>query len=131
MKDIYTERITDINHVHMLKTILVVIKPTLKGQIYIDRFHDNGEGVDRPYDVYKITADKQTYILKKSDDKEIEVYEKFLSDKDLPVPKLEGWICVNNTKWLLIEYIAGADLRMFNKDMAYGCADSPSPIFNL
>lgn len=118
MNGMYTERITDINHVLMLKTILVVIKPTLTGQIYIERFHDNGEGVDRTYNVYKITADNQTYILKKSEDNEIEVYEKLLSGKNLPVPKLEGWICVNNTKWLLIEYIAGADLQMLNKDLA-------------
>jgi hypothetical protein len=115
MNGIYTEIITDINHVLMLKTILVVIKPTITGQVSIERFHDNGEGVDRTYDVYKITADNQTYILKKSDDNEIEVYEKLLSGKDLPVPKLEGWICVNNTKWLLIEYIDGADLLNFTK----------------
>ncbi|WP_066498232.1 phosphotransferase [Abyssisolibacter fermentans] len=130
MKGVYTETITDKNHISMLKTVLGTIKPGLAGQIYIERFHDNGEGVDRTYNVYKITVDKQTYILKKSDDKEIEVYENFLADKNLPVPKLEGWTCVNNIKWILIEYIAGTDLRMFNKDMAYGCADSLSRIFN-
>lgn len=131
MKGLYTESITDINHINMLKTIFAAIKPALAGQIYIERFHDNGEGVDRAYNVYKITADKQTYILKKSDDNEIGVYEKFLADKNLPVPKLEGWTCVNKTKWILIEYIAGVDLRIFNKDMAYGCADSLSRIFNI
>jgi thiamine kinase-like enzyme len=131
MKGVYTKKITDINHINMLKTVLRVIKPALAAQIRIERFHDNGEGVDRAYNVYKIIADKQTYILKKSDDKEVAVYEKFLSDKNLPVPKLEGWTCLNKTKWILIEYIAGSDLRKFNKDMAYGCADSLSQIFNM
>lgn len=130
MKGVYTERITDINHIAKLKTILEAIKSTIKGEIYIDRFHDNGEGVDRTYNVYKITSGNQTYVLKKSDDKEIDIYEKLLEGKHLPVPKMEGWACSNNTKWLLIEYIAGPDLRMFNKDMAYGCADSLSRIFN-
>lgn len=131
MKGVYTERIKDPVHINKLKTVLGEIKPALAGQIDIERFHDNGEGVDRTYNVYKITADEQTYILKKSDDKEIEIYEKFLADKGLPVPKLEGWTCLNGTKWLLIEYIAGEDLRKFNENMAYGCADSVSRIYNM
>jgi len=131
MKGVYTETLTDNNHINMLKTVLEAIKPALTGKIYVERYHDNGEGVDRTYNVYKIIADNQTYILKKSDDKEIEVYQKFLTDKNLPVPKLEGWTCINNTNWILIEHIAGTDLRRFNKDMAYRCADSLSCIFNM
>lgn len=84
----------------MLKNVLEVINPTLQQQIHIERFHDNGESVDRTYNVYKIISDKQTYILKKSDDDEIGVYEKFFGNKNLPVPKLEGWACVNKIKWI-------------------------------
>lgn len=131
MKGVYTERITDIKHINMLKSVLIEIKPTLSGRIHIERFHDNGEGDDYAYNVYKITTSKQRYILKKSEDNEIEIYKKFLVDKNLPVPKLEGWTCLNNTKWILIEYIVGTDLRKFDKDMAYGCADSLSQIFNM
>jgi hypothetical protein len=131
MKGVYTEIITDNDHLNMLKSVLRAIKPILTEQIHIEQFHDNGEGVDRTYNVYKITGDKQTYTLKKSDDYEIGVYEEFLVDKNLPVPKLEGWTCVNNTKWILIEYIAGTDLRKFDKGMAYGCAHSLSRIFNM
>ena len=47
------------------------------------------------------------------------------------LPKLKGWTCVKNTKWLLIEYIVGTDLRVFNEGIAYGCADSLSRIFNM
>lgn len=131
MKGVYTERIKDVNHINMLKSVLESITPTLSKQIDIERFHDNGEGVDRTYNVYKIISDKQKYILKKSDDNEIGVYEKFLGSKNLPVPKLEGWTCVNKIKWILIEYIDGEDLRVFNKEMASGCADSLSRIFNM
>jgi len=48
--------------------------------------------------------------LKKTDKYEVEVYEKFLENKNLPVPKLEGWAYFNNVRWILIEYIAGTDL---------------------
>lgn len=131
MKGIYTVAITDSNHTNMLKSVLQTIKPALTGKIYFERYHDNGEDFNRTYNVYKITADNQVYILKKSDDKEIKVYQKFLADRSLPVPKLEGWTCSNKTYWILIQYIAGMDLRRFNKDMAYRCADSLSRIFNM
>lgn len=131
MKGVYTEKITDINQINILKALLGIVKPELPKPIYFQRFHDNGQGVDRVYNVYKVISDEHTYILKKSDDYEIEVYEKFLTDKNLPVPKLEGWTSFDNTKWILIEYIAGEDLRIFDKHMAYGCAESLSQIFNM
>lgn len=131
MKGLYTEKVKDINQINLLKNVLRAINPTLTDKVNIERFHDDGEGVDTVYNVYKIITDKETYILKKSDDYEIEVYEKFLVDKNLPVPTLKGWTCVDNIKWILIEYIYGTDLRKFNKDMAYGCAESLSRIFNI
>jgi hypothetical protein len=131
MKGVYTERITNIDCINKLKAILKAIKSTLIEQIDIERFHDNGEGIDRAYNVYKITADNKIYVLKMSDDSEIGVYKKYLAGKNLPVPNFGGWTCVNNTKWILIEYINGPDLRMFNQDTAYGCAESLSRIFNM
>lgn len=131
MRGVYTEKIKDINHINMLKEVFNEIKPELKGELDIERFHDNGEGVDRTYNVYKVKVDKLIYILKKSDENEIGVYENFLQGKNLPVPKLEGWTCINNTTWILIEYIPGKDLRKFNKDMSFECADSLSNIFNM
>lgn len=131
MKGLYTEQIKDRNHLNTLKAALKSINPSLAELTYAERFHDNGEGVDRTYNVYKITLDKQIYILKKSDAIEIEIYEKFLTNKDLPVPKLIGWTCIKNIKWILIEYIPGPDLRVFNEDIAHGCADSISRIFNM
>lgn len=131
MRGLYTEIIKDVNHINVLKSILKTIKPELEEQLHIERFHENSEGINRTYDVYKIIANKHTYILKKSNENEIEVYEKFLTNKNLPVPTLEGWTNVKETKWILIEYIAGRDLRVFNAEIAYGCADSLSRIFNM
>lgn len=132
MKGIYTEKITDINYKNKLRRVLESINLALSKQTFIcERFHDNGEGVDVAYNVYKIVTYNQTYVLKKSDNFEIEIYEKFLKDNNLPTPKFEGWACIDNTMWILIEYIAGTDLRIFNQDTAYGCADSLSRIFNI
>jgi len=135
VRGVYTEKIKDINHINMLKEVFIKIKPECKEDIDIDidieRFYDKDKGVDRTYNVYKVRVDKEIFILKKSDDNELGVYEKLLHDKDLPVPKFEGWTCVNNTRWILIEYIPGIDLRKFNKDIALECADSLSHIFNM
>ncbi len=97
MKGVFTEIVTDINQINMFKKVMGEIRPILSEQMHIERFHDNGEGVDRAYNVYKISVDEQTYILKKSDDYEAEVYEKFLVGKNLPVPNFLGWTYVNNT----------------------------------
>ncbi|WP_017414793.1 aminoglycoside phosphotransferase family protein [Clostridium tunisiense] len=130
MRGLYTEKITDDNKIDMFKSILGKIKPEITEKLDIEQFHDDGEGEDRIYNVYKIIAGEEKYILKKSEDNEIKVYEKFLLYKNLPVPKLEGWTCVGNTKWILIEYIKGQDLRNFNEGMAHGCAESLAKIFN-
>lgn len=130
MRGLYTEKITDKNKIDIINSILTKIKPEITEKLSMEQFHDDGEGVDRVYNVYKIISGEEIYILKRSEDNEIEVYEKFLFNKNLPVPKLEGWTCVDNTKWILIEYIEGQDLRNFNEGMANGCAESLSKIFN-
>lgn len=131
MRGVYTEKITNSNHVNMLKNVLTSINSIFSQQIDIEQFHDDGEGIDVTYNVYKIILDSDIYILKKSDDNEIEVYKKFLENKDLPAPKFKGWTCVDKVKWILIEYIEGTDLRIFNKNIAYECANSITSIFNI
>lgn len=131
MRGVYTEKIADSSHMNELKNILKLIKPQLTEDIHIERFREEEENVDRTYNVYKVISATETYILKKSDDTEINVYEKFLAGKNLPVPTLEGWACIDETKWILIEYIPGTDLRRFDAAKAYGCADSLCRIFNM
>lgn len=133
MKGLYTEKITDINEINILRKALQSINPLFSFEINLERFHDNDndEGYDRAYDVYKIISDYKTYVLKKSDDYEINVYENFLINTDLPVPKFEGWTSVDGVKWILLEHIDGKDLRAFTEEMAYGCANSLASIFNM
>lgn len=129
MKGLYMEEVVDADKVDRLKRIVKSIKP-IPGQMHIERFHDNGEGEDRAYNVYKIITDDKAYVLKRSDNYEIEAYEKLLEGKNLPVPRFKGWTSINGVKWILIEYIEGKDLRDFDEGMAYGCAESLSKIFN-
>ncbi len=131
MKGLYTEKVTDINQINMFKEILKIINPMLSDQIYIERFYDNDKGYNRKYNVYKIVTHCQVYVLKKSDDIEISVYEKYLDNKNLPVPKFYGWAYINKTKWILMDHIDGPDLRIFNMDMASRCAYSLAHIFNM
>lgn len=130
MNGVYIEEITNTNHVNILMNVLKSINSKFSQKIEIKQFHDNGEGVDRVYDVYKVILDTETYILKKSDDYEIYVYENFLQNNNLPVPKFYGWTCIDGEKWILIEFIGGKDLRDFNKEMVYGCANSLIKIYN-
>lgn len=130
MKGVYTEKVIEGKRKQKLIGIIKNIKGECTENINIERFHDNGEGCDVAYNVYKVTLDNMKYTLKKSDDYEIEVYEKFLKNKDLPVPKFEGWTLMDNTKWILLEYIPGSDIRKFNEDIAIGCAESLTSIFN-
>ena len=43
--------------------------------------------------------------MKKSDDAEINVYEKFLKGKKLPVPQYYGGIEIDDKKWISLEFI--------------------------
>lgn len=131
MKGVYTEKITDISHISLLKTVLATINPELASTTNIERFREEEVNIDRTYNVYKVESGTQTYILKKSNDLEIGVYENFLAGKTLPVPALIGWTCIGEDKWILIEYIFGTDLRRFDEAKAYGCADSLCRIFNM
>ena len=81
--------------------------------------------------MYKISFENQSHILKKSNDYEIEVYENILRDKGQPVPEYLGSITEGKQQWILLQYIAGEDLRKFNEEMVVGCADSLAQIFNL
>ena len=64
MNGVYTEEITNTNRVKILTKVLKSINSKFSQKIKIKQFHDNGEGVDRVYDVYKVILDTETYILK-------------------------------------------------------------------
>ena len=95
-----------------------------------EQFCDDGEGEINRYNVYKITAVGNCYVLKKSDETEIGVYERFLKGQGLPPPEYFGSARWGGKQWILMEYVPGTDLRDFTPDMALSCAESLSQIAN-
>lgn len=94
-------------------------------------FEDSEEGFEpRAYDVYKIQLREKTFILKKSDEKEIFIYEHFLKGNTFSVPQFYGSLSIAGENWIVIEYITGSDLREFTGEMAHACAESVSAIMN-
>lgn len=96
----------------------------------VAQFFDDGEGELRRYDVYRIRADGQSYVLKKSDSAEVGIYRDFLAGRGFRTPAYYGSGEYDGKIWLLMEYIEGEDLREFTREMAYGCADSITAVMN-
>ena len=71
---------------------------------------------DSLYDVWKICISNQNYILKKAKNDEIEIYNTFLKELKLGVPKLYNTYQYSNESYLLIEYIEGNELFKCNKN---------------
>ncbi len=99
-------------------------------EVLAEQFCDDGEGEVNQYNVYKITTREKCYVLKKSDQAEIGIYEHFLKGQGLPVPDYFGSARWGGKQWILIEYIPGTDLREYSSDMAFSCAESLSRIAN-
>lgn len=100
------------------------------GSPAVERFCDNDGDYQRRYNVYKITADKKLFVLKKSDEKEIAIYRGFLQGKGFAVPEYLGSVNHGGAVWLLMEYIDGPDLRQFDREMALACAETLAQIQN-
>lgn len=77
------------------------------GSVSAEQFCDGGEGEVNRYNVYKITAGDKCYVLKKSDEAEIGVYERFLQGQGLPAPAYFGNTKWNGKQWILIAYVEG------------------------
>lgn len=64
-----------------------------------------------PYQVYRIEADDKVYILKQAKEYEAEVYQTLLKDAGNSIPKIYATAEVDDETYLLMEHIAGGDLR--------------------
>jgi aminoglycoside phosphotransferase (APT) family kinase protein len=92
-----------------------------------------GEGEDevRNYDVYLVITKSQEYILKKTDKAEKAIYETFLNNNpNFPTPTYYGSIQKDDDVWILIEYVAGDDVREMTDEIALAAAKSLSVIAN-
>ena len=89
------------------------------GPVSGEQFCDDGEGVLNRYNV-----------LKASDSAEVGLYERYLASDGLPVPRCYGsgtWDC---RVWLLLEYVAGTDLRAFTDGMVGPFADALASVMD-
>lgn len=84
----------------------------------------------RYYDVYIITFPSCKKVLKKVGKREKLNYETYLSGNDFAVPHYYGKWIAGDEYWILIEYIAGHDLRDMTDQLALSAADTLSRIQN-
>lgn len=98
--------------------------------ISVERFCDDGEGEINRYNVYRVQTDGKFYVLKRSDEDEIGIYEHFLKGQGFQVPFYLGNAQWQGKKWILMEYVEGPDLRDFTLEMADACAESLAVIAN-
>ncbi|MBD5160463.1 MAG: aminoglycoside phosphotransferase family protein [Oscillibacter sp.] len=101
------------------------------GPLEIERFCDNDGNYKRKYNVYKITAGEKSFVLKKSDSREIAIYRDFLQGRGFAVPEYLGGVEHEGTLWLLMEHINGPDLRRFDREMALASAETLAQIQNV
>lgn len=100
------------------------------GPAAVERFCDRDGEYKRKYHVYRLTAGGQSYVLKRSGRAEAGLYERDLSGKGFRVPAYYGRASHEGHEWLLMEYIAGPDLRHFTAGMAQACAETLAMIQN-
>ncbi len=67
---------------------------------------------DKDYNAWKVEIDHTVYVLKKTGDQEISVYETFLKQAEYGAPRFYKSINCHDEKYMLIEYIEGNDLRV-------------------
>ena len=100
-----------------------------KIQQICERYGEEEDDV-RYYDVYVITTSSGSKILKKTQCREVSNYEKFLKDKHFSVTTYYGKWENDNDFWILIENVAGNDLRDMTDELALAAADSIAEIQN-
>lgn len=91
-----------------------------------------GEGEDeiRYYDVFLIQTQSHEYVLKKTNQKEIDIYQHFLNKTSFHVPYFYGYVMIDRQIWMLIEHMKGNDVREMSDQTVMATANSLSQIEN-
>ncbi len=98
----------------------------------IKQFYDDDKNEERLFDVYRVFTDGGSYVLKRSDKYEISIYEDLLEGHSFPVPRFYGSTADRHGGiWLLIEDIAGGDLREYTIETARAAAKSIAQIHSF
>lgn len=100
------------------------------GPVTAERFCDSDGEYQRKYNVYKISSGQRSFVLKKSDRREADLYRTFLLKKGFAVPEYYGDTQREDGVWLLMEHIDGPDLRRFDGKAALACAKTLAEIQN-
>lgn len=100
----------------------------LDGPVSAERFCDDDGDYKRKYNVYKLSANGKTFVLKKSDSREVTLYRDFLQNRGFAVPEYYGYVEHGDALWLLMEHIGGPDLRRFDREMALASAKTLSQV---
>lgn len=94
------------------------------------QFCDDSGGGLRRYNVYKVAVNGQEQVLKRSERREIDVYRSYLAGRGFHVPEFYGYAMYDGHPWILLEYVAGPDLRDFTDGIALAAADSVTAVMN-
>lgn len=97
----------------MIETILQKLDFPEKPQC-ITQYHCAEDGT--PYQVWKIAVPGGNYVLKEAKGTETELYTQFFSEEHSGAPKLFQIIREEDRDYLLMEYIAGEDLRHCHRE---------------
>lgn len=92
--------------------------------------YGEGEQDIRYYDVYLLKTSSGTKILKKTSAREVSNYKRYLAGKDFTVPLFYGDFKDKDMDWILLEYIAGVDLRDMKEQYSIAAANSLVEIQN-
>lgn len=96
---------------------------------FCERYGEEEDEVRR-YEVYEILTASGEKILKKTHRAEASNYEKYLANRDFPVPKFYGKWEDDTGCWILLEKIPGNDLRGMTDQLALSAAASLTEIQN-
>lgn len=95
-----------VNDLTLIQSVLGTMKVDLRPQA-VTRFHAEEDG--RPYQVWKLETDRESYVLKEASLEECAVYQAFLSDCAY-APKVYGSARYEDRHYLLMEYVSGESM---------------------
>lgn len=79
---------------------------------------------DTLYEVWKVTTPEGEYVLKKAKSHELAVYDAFFREKLPGAPGFLGSTMVDDDSYILMEYVAGEDLRRCDRSGLTAAVDA-------
>ena len=96
-----------------IERIISEIMPSLSGDFSVTPFKSEEDGSE--YSVYKLHSSVGDFVLKKTRNEEISIYETYLQAEN-SVPKYYGSVELDGESYILLEYIDGESLRICKRE---------------